>query len=256
MKFLASAHTDVGISKQVNQDAFCLKTARTPYLNIAFAVLCDGMGGLKNGELASAFVINTFSEWFDLELPRMMESGTNMTAIRNRWEELIQEKNRRIMQFGQERNISLGTTLTAVLLVGSEYLLAQVGDSRLYQIGTGITQISRDQTVVAREVELGRLTPEQARVDKRKNVLLQCVGASKVLQPAYVTGNLPVGQALLLCSDGFRHELREEEMLGVLSPPLLDSERTIKRYLMELVETNKSRGERDNITAMLIKAIP
>ncbi len=253
VSFLSAAHTDVGTAKKVNQDAFCLKTARTPNKNIAFAVLCDGMGGLKNGELASALIVNEFSNWFEVDLPNMIEAGAQLTDIQNYWNKLIAEKSSRIMRYGDEHGISLGTTLTAVLVIDRDYLFAQVGDSRLYQINNTIVQITKDQTVVAREVEQHRLTLDQARVDKRKNILLQCIGASKNVRPEYGIGRLNLGDELMLCSDGFRHEVREEEMLGVLSPMIHNSERTMKQGLIDLIETNKARGERDNITAILLK---
>ena len=255
VNFLSAAHTDTGIVKTINQDAFCLKTARTPNMNIALAVLCDGMGGLKSGELASALIVNEFSSWFENSLPDRVAAGRQLSNIRDEWDRMIVEKSNRIMRYGDEHGISLGTTLTAVLLFDREYLFAQVGDSRLYKLSSEIVQLTRDQTVVAREVEQHRLTPEQARVDKRKNILLQCVGASKNVQPEYGFGRINLGEAFLLCSDGFRHEVREEEMLGVLSPALHQEERTMKQGLIDLIETNKARGERDNITSIMIKVI-
>ena len=81
MRFLSAAHTDVGIKKKVNQDAFCLKTASTNTRNIVFAVMCDGMGGLKMGEIASAFLVNAFSNWFDIILPQNLEKGFQSDVI-------------------------------------------------------------------------------------------------------------------------------------------------------------------------------
>ena len=76
MRFLSAAHTDVGITKKVNQDAFCLKIAKTPKMHLALAVICDGMGGLKQGELASALLVNAFSNWFENTLPQQAERAT------------------------------------------------------------------------------------------------------------------------------------------------------------------------------------
>ncbi len=255
MNFLSAVHTDIGISKKVNQDAFCLKVAKTPNANIAFAVMCDGMGGLTKGELASAYVVNAFSGWFENEFPNMFGGSINFQAIKDRWNAIALEQNQKIMNKGQLQNSSMGTTLTALLLVNNDYLFIHVGDSRIYRINSSLMKLTNDQTVVARDVAMKRITKQQALKDKRKNVLLQCVGASKSLTPEFGKGKISSNDVFVLCSDGFRHEVSSEELIGVLSPSLLTNERIVKKSLVDLVELNKSRGEKDNITVMLIKCI-
>lgn len=255
MRFLSVAHTDVGISKKINQDAFCLKIAKTPMSNIAFAVLCDGMGGLNNGEYASALVVNAFSNWFEKELPAIADNKLCMNQVTERWKEIVLDQGRKILEYGQSRNISLGTTLTALLLVNDKYANIHVGDSRLYKITNAMHQLTKDQTVAAHEIEQQRMTVAEAKVDRRSSILLQCVGASKVIEPDVQTGTLLENDAFMLCSDGFRHQVSDEEMYGIIAPPLLTSEKVMKKTLVDLVELNKARGEKDNITAILIKAI-
>lgn len=255
MRFLSAAHTDVGISKKVNQDAFCLKIAKTPNANIAFAVLCDGMGGLKCGDLASALVVNAFSQWFENELPVNMKNGVNFDAIKKRWNEIVQDQGKKILEYGQSQGISLGTTLTGLLIINDKYIVVHVGDSRLYKLSHQITQVTKDHTLVSHEVEQRRLTEAEAMVDRRKNILLQCVGASKTITPDIMTGTVSEGQVFILCSDGFRHEVSNEEIFGVMAPTVLTSEKMMKKCLVDLIELNKSRDEKDNITALAIKAI-
>ena len=116
-----------------------------------------------------------------------------------------------------------------------------------------MTQMTTDQTFVAREVSRGTMTAEQAKKDKRRNLLLQCVGASKVVEPQIICGRVEKG-AYMLCSDGFRHEITEVEMYESLNPINLmnrDAMHSNTRYLIWQV---KSRGERDNISVILIKA--
>lgn len=256
MRFLSVAHTDVGISKKINQDAFCLKIAKTPSLNIAFAVMCDGMGGLNNGEYASALVVNAFSAWFEKEFPAIAEKNINIDKVTERWKEIVLEQGQKILEYGQSRNISLGTTLTTLLIVNDKYANIHVGDSRLYKLSNvGIHQLTKDQTVAAHEIEQQRMTVDEAKTDRRSNILLQCVGASKVIEPDVQTGTLAEEDAFMLCSDGFRHQVTDEEMYGVIAPHLLTSEKVMKKSLVDLVELNKARNENDNITAILIKAI-
>ncbi len=255
MRYLSAAHTDVGTSKKVNQDAFCLKIARTPAANLAFAVMCDGMGGLNSGEYASALVVNAFSRWFERELPQMVGASLDMRAVTARWAQLVTYQGQKILEYGQSQGISLGTTLTAFLLFDRQYAVVHVGDSRLYQIDGRIRQLTRDQTVAAREIASRRMTVAEAKTDRRSNILLQCVGASKVIEPDVFVGTAAANEVFLLCSDGFRHLVTDEELQGVLAPPLLTDETVMKKSLVDLVELNKTRGEKDNITAILIRTI-
>ena len=253
MRFLSVAHTDAGTVKEINQDAFCLKIARSPSANIAFAVLCDGMGGMSSGEYASALVVNAFSAWFVTELAQM--TAYDLDAILCRWKEIVLDQGQKILAYGQTNGISLGTTLTAFLAVNDGYVCIHVGDSRLYHITDAVRQVTKDQTFVAHEVEQNRMTAEEAENDPRASILLQCVGASPVIEPELIKGAVAEGDVFMLCSDGFRHKISADEMYGVLAPSLLTDEKYMKKSLVDLTELDKSRSERDNITSVLIKAI-
>lgn len=255
MRFLSAAHTDIGTTKKVNQDAFCLKTARTPDANIAFAVLCDGMGGLKLGELASALVVNAYSNWFEQVFPAMVGKNTDLNKVVENWKEIAKDQGRKIMAYGQGKGISLGTTLVVLLIVNSDYAVLHVGDSRLYKISSSVEQLTKDHSLVAMKVAQKELTVDEARVDSRRNVLLQCVGASKTIAPEASIGTVSDGDTFLLCTDGFYHEVSEGEIHGILAPHLLTSEKIMKKSLVDLIELDKSRNEKDNITALLVKAI-
>lgn len=256
MGYLSAAHTDVGIRKKVNQDSFCLKVAATTKAgNIALAVLCDGMGGLKMGELASSFLVNAFSEWFETVLPKEVSREIQSQRIYEQWNKIILQQNAKIKEFGAKHGFTLGTTITAVMLYGDNYIAAHVGDSRLYLLDSSIHQLTKDDSLVAQKVEKGELTAEQAKTDKRRNILTQCVGASPTVIPHIFTGKARVNDTFILCSDGFRHEVSDQEIFGVLAPELLQNESVIKQSLTELIELNKQRGESDNITAVVIKRI-
>lgn len=255
MNFLTAAHTDVGIRKKVNQDAFCLMTASAGTQKLAFAVICDGMGGLKMGELASSFLINSLAEWFEKVFPGELGNGCDLKAVTEEWKDIIFTQNTLIKEYGAERGVSLGTTVTALLICGSDYAVIHVGDSRLYKIHKELEQLTEDHSLVALEVKQGKLTPEQAKTDSRGNVLLQCVGASPTVDPQVLTGKAEPGDVFMLCSDGFRHKLSEEEMFGVLAPEVLNNEQIMRKSIVDLINLNKSRGEADNITSVLIKCV-
>lgn len=128
----------------------------------------------------------------------------------------------------------------------------QRGDTRVYRLDNSITQLTNDQTFVAREIKKGTMTVEQAKNDKRRNMLLQCVGASDTLEPEVYIGTQEKG-AYMLCSDGFRHEITEKEMLESLNPVNLVNKKTMQSNAKYLIELNKQRNEKDNISVILIK---
>lgn len=252
MEFMTAACSDVGIRKKVNEDSYCIKIAETEDEKILLAVVCDGMGGLARGELASATVIRAFSKWFEDELPNEI-NNFRPENIKSRWNSIIQEQNNKIGGYGREAGVMLGTTLTAFLIIKEYIIIAHVGDSRLYEINETLRVVTEDQTVVQRDLRNGRITKEQALVDPRRNVLLQCVGASKSLQPEFIIEKVKNNCTYMLCSDGFRHIISENEIFLNLKPDVLNDEDIMKYNAEALVELNKQRKETDNITVVIVK---
>lgn len=252
MKFIATADSDVGISKSTNQDSVLIKHATCDLGEVLMAIVCDGMGGLSKGELASAAVIRTFNKWFDNELPFELEN-VDMNVIGAKWSLLLKELNVNILEYSQSiGEEGMGTTFSGILFVGNEYVIVHVGDSRIYHISSRLEQLTLDHTFIAREISKGTMTIEQAKTDKRRNLLLQCVGASKVVEPDVLTGRTNKG-VYLLCSDGFRHEITETEMFESLNPINLMNKEAMHSNAKYLIEQVKTRGEKDNISVILIK---
>lgn len=256
MNYQIALHTDSGIKKSENQDSSCIKIASTDKGNVLLALICDGMGGLSKGEVASGELIRCFSGWFEREVPYILAQQSPMEEIRYQWKRMIKEKNQDIGAYGKSLHLQLGSTLTALfILEDGSYIIGHVGDSRAYKItDSSIAILTEDQTVVAREVKKGNLTPLQAENDPRRNVLLQCVGASKAVEPVFYYGQIFAGECVMLCSDGFRHKVSEKEIRDAFCPRNNSDESAMKEHLAQLIELNKSRLETDNITAMLIKA--
>lgn len=253
MNFLTAFHTDKGIKKQTNQDSLLIRQAQTDAGNVLLAVLCDGMGGLAKGEVASACMINAFADWFSAELPRLLEGGFDPAALHGSWSQLVEAVNRRITDYSEKAGVRMGTTCVALLLAGDNYYIMNVGDSRIYLITDNACQLTKDQTYVQREIDAGRMTCEQARVDPKRNVLLQCVGASTDIVPEFIMGPLQKDQCYMLCCDGFRHVVEPQEFYQYLNPRAVSDTDTMRRNLVHLTELNKQRMESDNITAALIR---
>ena len=255
MSFLATVHTDAGIGKENNQDSALQIEARTDFGDVMLSVVCDGMGGLDKGEVASATVIEAFSEWFEKELPKLIHLEDVERMIFGEWEELILDCNQKISAYADELRIKMGTTLNAILFLRERYYIANVGDSRAYLLSDGLYQLTKDQTLVQREVDMGRLTAEKAAVSPRRNILLQCVGASPIVTPDYYSGSFAEGQVFMQCSDGFRHVVTGEEIYRYLNTQELTDERKMADNAVYLTELNKNRQEKDNITVLLVKVV-
>ncbi len=255
MEFLMSGCSDKGIVKKTNQDSYMGKIISTQMGSVAFAILCDGMGGLSKGEAASSTVINAFREWSEKELPRFCEMGLDKWLIQNTWNRIIDTCNETLIAYGRNNHIQIGTTLTAILITEEDYFVINVGDSRAYEVNNGVHLLTKDQTLVERDVDLGLITREQAEVDPRRNILLQCIGGARKANADFYYGDVEPNSVFFLCSDGFRHEISDAELFQYLKPSGIKTSDDIKIQLNDLVELNKQRMERDNISAIAIKVV-
>ena len=253
MNFIVSANTDIGTTKSTNQDSLSVKKINTSQGPMVFAILCDGMGGLAKGEVASATVINAFNNWVQNDLPKLTMQPLQYNDIYNQWEKIILNQNDSIKAYGAKLGVRLGTTAVIMLLTQSRYFVMNVGDSRAYEFTNTINQITKDQTFVGREVALGNMTEQQAEVDERRSVLLQCIGASEIVKPDMFTGDVKQNASYMLCSDGFRHEIKAEEIYRNFNPSVLTDENIMNQNTLNLIELNKQRMERDNISVVLIR---
>ena len=256
MEYIAAYHTDVGISKKTNQDSLAIKIVNTKDGVVAFGIVCDGMGGLSKGELASKEVIMSFCNWFDNQFVDSVENATfDENQLVTQWNDIVQSENKRLGAFGEENHLMLGTTLSAMLMYKEQYYIVHVGDSRIYELANTVTQLTNDQTFIAREIAAGRMTEEQAKTDPRRSVLLQCVGASQIVEPEFTKGTIQRNAVYMLCSDGFRHQISNEEIMEKIGPAASTDEEKMKFGAIYLTELVKNRKESDNISVALIRTI-
>lgn len=255
MDFITASHTDAGIKKKKNEDSMLIEQARTEQGKVLFAAVCDGMGGLQKGEVASSALIQRFSDWFYQEFPVIFYQGFEAEFLRKSWEQLVNEMNYRLASYGAGNGFGLGTTCVAFLAFDHTYYIMSVGDSRVYLLSDRAYQLTKDQSYVQREVDLGRMTQQQAACDPNRSVLLQCIGAGRAVRPAFSAGRMKADQCFLLCSDGFSHVISPSEIYDSLCPQAQGSAKSMKKNLFRLTELIKARGEKDNITALLLKTV-
>lgn len=253
MEYIVAAAADIGNTKEVNQDSLCVKTARCKQGKVALAMVCDGMGGLSKGELASAVVVRSFSDWFEKELPFMLEDW-KWDAASKEIVKRIRRLNSLIVDYGTKNSLQLGTTCTGIIAINSRMMTFHVGDTRIYKLSNGLSILTEDHTFVNREIKRGNMTPEEAANDPRKNALTQCVGVTGTVVPEIQFANIESGANYMICSDGFRHVITEEEILESLSPKKVTAKTTMEIKMRGLIDEVKKRGERDNISVVMFRA--
>ena len=255
MEIFASYYTSKGNVKKINQDSFSVKIVNSPRGKIAFALVCDGMGGLEQGELASKEVVVAFHNWFATKFAQMVaDNSFTPDLLKEQWQTIIDSLNNKLSVYANQQGMMMGTTLSALLLYQEQYFLCHVGDSRIYILTDGIRQLTQDQTLVAQEVRQGILTKEEAAADPRRSVLLQCVGASEVIIPQYEMGELEGNSTFLLCSDGFTHLVSGEELFEAYQPQKIQTKEQGNEICKNMVQLVMDRKERDNVTVVAIVA--
>lgn len=252
MEVKACIFTDAGKVRRVNQDSCLVKVANTKkYGRISFAAVCDGMGGLSKGEVASCKMIRALEGWFHEELALMQNLAEDRLwdTIETSLLRLIVKSSGDIRRYGRHRGISLGTTMTAFLQIGRRYMTLNIGDSRIYLIDRKrAVAVTRDQSVVQDKLERGMIKPEDALNDPDRSILLQSVGTTLEIQPEVKRGELNSNTTVLAVSDGFWRTLKEEEIHNKLCPQMCVTSDDMLGECKKLAELALSRKEEDNIS--------
>ena len=233
--------TDRGVVREQNQDTYGIK--RLSDGRIA-AVVCDGMGGARAGNVASTMAVESFLDTLEQSWP---EGGDDRGLL----ERSAAQANTLVFQ----RSIhdmdctGMGTTLVAALAGEEQTSLLNEGDSRAYHITQhGITQLTRDHSLVQDLVQRGELTQDEARNHPRKNLITRALGAEPELNADYFLHLVKPGEFVLLCSDGLSNVVTDQEMLyEVIHGGSPDT------CCQRLLDIALHRGAPDNVTVVLIQ---
>ncbi|MBQ7780889.1 MAG: serine/threonine-protein phosphatase [Lachnospiraceae bacterium] len=254
MEIQVAAISDTGIKKKVNQDAILVKVASSFWGRLALAAVCDGMGGLNEGELASATMVHELEEWFINVLPSLLERENREKVIKDSLMQVLLDTDKKLKEYTDTTGKAIGTTVSALLIIDCECYIVNVGDTRVYlHDGEKMFQKTHDHTYVQQEIDAGRMTEEQAEQSPNRSVLLQCVGAAAKPQPDFWKMKLYDPIVFLICSDGFRHVVQKCEIEKAMNFEKLGTERQMQETLKQLVKTIKKRKEEDNISAIILK---
>lgn len=246
MKYVIASYTSTGINRECNQDNFYIGKSNKRKFPAVLAVLCDGMGGYSQGEVASEIAIESFTDWF-IKKQAVEKKSPDLNGITEEWKDLVVSVNNKIYFQSQKQNQKMGTTLSALLILKNQYIAVHVGDTRIYRINQKVRQITEDHTVVAKEVMEGKITQEQANNDRRRNLLTRSLGVLPVVKPQIIAGKVEKQDGFLMCSDGFWHKVKESEMIT-----LLDDKKHMERNLESLGKALRERKEKDDVSAIII----
>lgn len=233
--------TDRGRVRTDNQDAYFAGKITD---DSVFAVVCDGMGGANAGNVASELAVRHISEY----VIRSYRDGMDMTDTEKTLKNAIVSAN--ISLYDKAVNnaelAGMGTTAVAAFVKDGTAVIAHVGDSRIYLVNGEIKQLTRDHSVVQSLIESGKITPEDAKVHPRKNVITRALGAEEDVAVDSDCLNLSNGDTLLLCSDGLTNFLDDKDILTVFQ------NNDISAVAERLVEEANENGGGDNITVVTV----
>ena len=233
--------TDRGRVRTDNQDAYFAGKITD---DAVFAVVCDGMGGANAGNVASELAVRHISEY----VIRSYRDGMDMTDTEKTLKNAIVSAN--ISLYDKAVNnaelAGMGTTAVAAFVKDGTAVIAHVGDSRIYLVNGEIKQLTRDHSVVQSLIESGKITPEDANVHPRKNVITRALGAEENVAVDSDCLNLSNGDTLLLCSDGLTNFLDDKDILKVFQ------NNDISAVAERLVEEANENGGGDNITVVTV----
>ena len=239
MHFTCAARTDVGVVRSGNEDNYLMLSDRGIF------IVADGMGGHAAGEVASEMAVRIASR----EIGSIR--GLSEPQVGERIRAAIRMANDAIFErtLAEHDKRGMGTTATCLVLHGSNrYLLGQVGDSRAYLLRNGqFKQVTKDHSYVQEQVDLGYLTPEQARTHPYANVITRCVGASADVMPDIFSGTVKAGDVFLLASDGLTGMVEDDQLANILQ-----AQGTPERWVDKLVAEANRRGGLDNITCIIV----
>ena len=240
--------TDVGRVRERNEDAYLVSPP--------VFVVADGMGGHDGGDVASGIVVEEFASLADPTPEPALDLARGREVIAG----ALARSHQRISEFSAAQpdrdghRFRAGTTAVVALLVeddGPQWLLANLGDSRIYRLDGGrLEQVSVDHSLVQQMVSSGRISPAEAATHPERNVVTRALGIAGSVEPDYFRLPAAPGVRLLLCSDGVSEMIADDQIAAILAEES-DPEAAAEQVVAVAVEA----GGRDNATAVVVDVV-
>jgi protein phosphatase len=254
--------TDVGRTREHNEDTFAVADltafnaslqpeVRTHTVGArgSLFMVADGMGGAAAGEVASSMAVDTILS--ELDQRWRSSQATDGDAFAAALKAATDAANAKIHAFAASHpeNRGMGTTATIAGFLGDTIYLCQVGDSRGYIVRDGVAiQITKDQSLMQKLVEAGEMTPEEAEVSERRNIILQALGPEPKIKVDLTSQKVKRGDVLILCSDGLSGQVRANEIADVVN-----AKSDLMEVCKELIDRANEAGGPDNITVVAVR---
>jgi protein phosphatase len=240
--------TDVGRKRTSNEDAYYLDD------RLGLYVVADGMGGHAAGEVASQEAVETIFGMVKRGISELHElvdpiSEADSRAACRLMESSVQAATYMVYSMAElDRDKSgMGTTISALLVLGDYAITGQVGDSRIYRVHEGmVEQLTEDHTLIAWQIKQGLITPQEAKRSPHRNVITRAVGNREYVQVDTRLVALEPGDRFLLCSDGLHGYLHDADIAPTIA---LAGEKAVQKF----IDLANDRGGKDNITAILLE---
>lgn len=252
LRVRVASSTDVGRVRSNNEDSLHAGPVVVGAVPATLCLVADGMGGAEAGEVASGVAAE--------QVQQIVAAAKQPPADDDAWQALLRravvEANRQVYALSRTPagRRGMGTTLTVVAVAGERAHVAHVGDSRAYLLNPAGAasdnspwlQLTTDHSLVARLVDIGQLTPEEARAHPQRNTLYRAVGTDPQTEVETASYRVQAGDTLLLCSDGLSGYVDDAELARMVeAAPDLDT------ACARLVALANQRGGRDNISVVL-----
>lgn len=236
------AKTDIGLKRESNQDSYA--AGELPGA-VAWAVVCDGMGGAAGGNYASSTAVKIISE----RITSSYREGMSASSIRNMFTSVIAAANISVydMSKADPELTGMGTTVVVAIVADNNVYVAHAGDSRAYILSDGsLNQLTKDHSIVQEMIDYGTLTPDEAKVDPRKNIITRALGVDSELRIDFDIADIDKNDVLILCTDGLTNFVEPQEIYE------LTDDGKFYEYAERLVDRANSNGGGDNITVVTV----
>ncbi len=237
-----AAKSNKGLVRASNQDSY--SAGELPG-GVAWAVVCDGMGGANGGNIASVTAVRILSE----HISASYREGMSSTSIKTMLSSAMYAAN--VSVFDMSRSVEalagMGTTAVAAVISDGVAHIVHAGDSRAYIAGGGVfRQITKDHSIVQNMIESGQLTPEEAQFHPRKNVITRALGVSETVDVDYNEAVIEPGKMLLICTDGLTNYVSSERIIELIDTSSFSDLPEI------LIDEANTGGGGDNITVVVL----
>lgn len=238
-----AARSDIGRLRERNEDVIGVDLDR------AWAILADGMGGYRGGDIAARIGVDALERSLAATYRPDWCADDASNALKN----AVRAANAEIYRAGQQdaELALMGSTVVAAIFVASDVIVAHVGDSRLYRLRDGVLrQLTRDHTVLQDRMDEGLLSADEARLSGAKGMLTRGLGVTSRVEIDIATHEVRIGDLFLLCSDGLTDMLSDRQIAD-----LMMSDASLEQIADELVDAANRHGGRDNVSIVLARMI-